>query len=682
MQRPYENMIKPIAFKRGKESERIKDNSINILKIDLLNKIKPPYRLACWVNGGMSDVLWLEIDEVDSIKILSKVINDSSFSIKIFKRAFNLEAYYPTKEYHSCSFCTAEALSLPYLCIEVFVRTKLEETDPNFEGYILLGGIQIPINACSQYYEENLFYLRNYHIDLEKGLYNNQSAKLGQILIEKRQRPPNTKIYQKCKELPKPLDDKIRSEYMCNIRDLVLQGLHERPLTIFNPDYVSIEMLGYLGAHAGLRPRAYFYRNVLQRFKCTDAWADGWIRFAFYLRCLTLNDINECLSTTSSLKPSKWERVISAIVFAFAFKETRFKWQQDAIYFDDESKPPIYFEYFNDKITSVFGTGDCEDFAFNISSALTYVQRRSKVPNDPSYALLDACTDILQYYIITNALVHAAQPALTLDYKPREGIVYCTTDDVKILSENQQKQDELRMKNYHMTCLVIPKYFFFKMLDDDTQLAQIESYPKWAKEELHVQLAEGTCSIYSDMLVNLTPNKNELNTLYRHAVKHDQAICALTGFNYQTGTIMIGTVIQLATDYLDNDEQTTLYETFTVVNDKDIKGFQELALNYENIKNEKIKLRRSGKIPHIEQSPNLAKILDFEMPPVIYDIPQRDDFLLEFNKLPVISTEIIYQGITCDDQTNIPLLPYNFTWKNRSQYVKPIYVCLDNGCKL
>lgn len=648
---------RPFYKKTDKDVIDLK-GSITITNVTLLKNVYTPIRFLFWVNGGYSDVLYfqLNVDVDKNIMQVDNIFNQSEkgIQINIGKTTMYLDAKYPTSRLESCE-CEAEVIIPPWLCFEIFVPTKLDEQDKETKGWVLLGGYHIPLSEKSNYYEETEFKLYNFHMVADTSVPRDILDKLGSITIAKR-----ISNETKWKNVREDLcwQPKINNEYIQKEQELLFSAPKHESGVILNREYIQIESVYTIGRHGGVVPRSLFHWHVGERFKCTDRWCEAWLRFSFKLRELTLKDLNECANCTSeSSKPEKWEDVVSAIIFAFTLKETNFNYQPDAIFL--QTGESIAYEFFNDKITSIFGTGDCEDFAFNLLGAYRYLQDRE--PND-TFEFCNKAQIILKNYVITNALVHALQPCLTLKYDSSSSVVYFHETDFDLsLNIQQEAIKDRRMRNYHMTCLLIPKSYIHKLYDEAPFTTDELTF------DMNVQLAEGTSSIYSDLHKKILNSKEDIKPIMIAMSEGKVPLCGLTCENYpQTANIMIGAIIEFCTDYFINEDENkriTLFECWSEIEGKWIKGIQELVISSKNL--DKLKLTAGVNTPPFSHDADLNIILDLEMPPVIYDIPEEKylNTIEDINKIKLTKpNEFIFATVTNDG--GIPISPWNDTWGN------------------
>lgn len=120
-----------------------------------------------------------------------------------------------------------------------------------------------------------------------------------------------------------------------------------------------------------------------------------------------------------------------------------------------------------------------------------------------------------------------------------------------------------------------------------------------------------------------------------------------------------------------------------------MKGGLECQMMCENL--DRFLLRPSLHNAHPEVDPELMRLLEFEMPPVVYDMRLYEEFKQELERLKAahpMKEALNWEGYFVrqeerqeEGMVRIPLLPYNYTFKTSEQGVRPWFmdVC-DTVC--
>lgn len=444
---------------------------------------------------------------------------------------FKVHATYNPRNYEPCNKCNT-TIALPWLCMQVFVPTRLEEGEKGCEGFVLLGGVSIPLDPRSESYETCKYELRNYHLMLEE---DGAQERLGCVILQPRQSTVKVRLPDDVVPSPRTLD-KWRNMETRYQGEVCLES------------DVSVERTVFIGAHAGVIPRAMFYYRLRERVRCTWQWADAMLKFAFFLRRVTIQEVN----MHAGPKPDWWERALSAIVFAFTLFVTRMRYQRDWLTYSGANGGQKDFEYFNQVATPMFGTGDCEDFAFQVKGMLDFV----KTLPDPQTEELRFAQKMLVHYHTSNLLVHATAPKIEVS---RGGVV----DDslTQVPADAATALRELGCwRNYHMTCILMPSAYVRRMLVNGGRNLECGV----CFRDLEEQVAEATASIHSINQERLVDDDSKVLTLQKWVAEKRDCVCGLTGKNFNGAAWMIGPVLEFCDENMVEDgEGCTLWEVHT-----------------------------------------------------------------------------------------------------------------------
>jgi hypothetical protein len=206
----------------------------------------------------------------------------------------------------------------------------------------------------------------------------------------------------------------------------------------------------------------------------------------------------------------------------------------------------VQFENFNNAAL-LFGCGDCEDFSFIMLCLVQHLQFNSGQLYKQS-KLIQAVRKVLDHYICTCALVTACRASM-MPVKEGEG-----------------NNATNKPNNLHMTCFLVPKWFFLTislLLPPGVTEAEINKHYLVEGNPLHVhlkdsrlkhldvQFLEGTSLTYPnpyEVLKDYYPNYAKFENDHLVGVPNVQ-ICVKTQNNFKGASTMFYNVIEFSTNY-------------------------------------------------------------------------------------------------------------------------------------
>lgn len=460
----------------------------------------------------------------------------------------------------------------------------------------------------------------------------------------------------------------------------------------------------WIGRHYGVVPRSFFYHDIRHKFRCSPRYIEFVLRQGFFLRRISpavngLPDFESPMKMQNLNLASDYEQqplwlndVVSAIIFSITVVVTRFSYQADE---ETLSNGHVRsFEYFNDHLTMLTGSGDCEDLQWFIHAFLQTLQHLAdeiiqKVP------LLHFACKVLDLYVVTAALVQASRPEFSFSKSPAQASGKFTDDAIAEIDEQTELAVEKSQQFYHETTIVVPKAWFLshvcqEVLKDVHIQCRMKHYSRFHKEDnrddwvlndLSPHIAEGTASIYDGPNRVLSTDPSTPKIIEQNARQGLEPLIMLTNKNCSGASKMYATVIDMATEFFflydapksfAGPVKNTIFMCMEKTKDgRWVEGFQFDYL-YNMKLQDKLKLCPLGAdMLKLLKESHVQERMMLELPPVVLDVSQEymshvqgrilDEPIVWSAGIKTIPSST--QGISaqCDFKTTFELFSWNAT---------------------
>jgi hypothetical protein len=438
-------------------------------------------------------------------------------------------------------------------------------------------------------------------------------------------------------ELPEPgADQNLITETDDGIRHLdaiCLVPNHKRILEIS----VAVHY-GYM-----LRDEWYLHNSYHSSFN--DEFVMDLIYFGYKLHGMKLDELTNLLLkwTDNELEETEIERFnqhMIIFVLSICYFVTRFKYVQDAYVDDAGNRKSI--EQFSRCVAYLKG-GDCEDFAWYLQSLFEYIKYRTVTGGD-----LDLFTQAMTVFVPCSALVSASCPQM----KPTEENVKFEELEENMKTIEDESTYQNNFKNYHMTCLLlVAEHVFPGVIKPSFKIGER------SLKKLNHLVAEGTSCTYP-VTTRLIPSATRpvLEELQSLVNEEKDIMVTMSNKNFHGATVMYGSVLQIATDYLWRNGKTNsilfICEYSEKEGDKPIFAPPEGKLDVINFKAVPI-----TRLP--VHNPETWKKHNFDPPPVKL-LLKKDKIRLEEVNIPNASeNNFYYRWGKIDERGAIPYICWN-----------------------